>query len=393
MLAGVLPDHGRTLRHLRDGDGMIVDHALVLTFAEERSFTGEAVVELHLHGSPAVVAAIMRLLGKMPGLRPAEAGEFTRRAMESGRLDLAQVEGLADLIDAETEVQRRQAMRILSGALAMKAERWRIALIRAAALIEATIDFADEDVPVDVSPEVQDLLSAVRLDLVEESAGVSIAERVRDGFEVAIVGEPNVGKSTLLNYLAGRDVSITSVHAGTTRDVIEVHMNLDGLPVTILDTAGIRASVDEVEQIGIQRARERAMAADLRIHLLPAGHEAQIDVMPGDVVVGAKADVSGEGVSGLTGQGVDRLISDVGSVLRGRVAMVGTAMRERHRLSLDRAVVHLDAAMTLLPRAGESPDILAEELRCGIAAIDSLVGRVGVEDLLDEIFASFCIGK
>jgi tRNA modification GTPase len=390
---GTLPEHGRTLRTLRDGEGAVVDHALVLTFDQGRSFTGECVVELHLHGSLAVIHAVLRLLGNVPGLRHAEAGEFTRRAMDNGRLDLAQVEGLADLIDAETEAQRRQAMRVLSGALGRKAEGWRASLIRAAALIEATIDFADEDVPVDVTPEVAELLLGVRAELRDEAIGVGIAERIRDGFEVAIVGAPNVGKSTLLNYLAGRDAAITSVHAGTTRDVIEVRLDLDGLPVTVLDTAGLRAASDEVEKIGIARARERAARADIRIHLLGPGDIPQIPVVQGDVVVAAKADLTGEGVSGVSGQGVDRLVMQLASELRGRAARVGFAMRERHRIAMERSILNIDEAIRLLPQAQGFADLIAEELRRGISAIDSLVGRVDVEDILDEIFASFCIGK
>ncbi len=208
-LAGPLPLAGRSLRVLRDVDGETVDEALCLTFAPGHSFTGEEVVELQVHGSPAVVTRLLGLLGGIPGLRMAEAGEFTRRAFENGRLDLAQVEGLADLIDAETEVQRRQAIRVFSGALGVKAEAWRERLIRAAALVAATIDFADEEVPVDVAHEVAGLLDTVRMDLEREAAGVGVAERIRDGFEVVILGAPNAGKSTLLNALAGREAAIT----------------------------------------------------------------------------------------------------------------------------------------------------------------------------------------
>ncbi|WP_373050624.1 tRNA uridine-5-carboxymethylaminomethyl(34) synthesis GTPase MnmE, partial [Thalassovita aquimarina] len=268
-LAGMLPDPRKAgLRLLRDGQGVRLDEALVLTFPDKSSFTGEAVVELQLHGSVAVVASVLRELGNMDGLRQAEPGEFTRRALENGRLDLAQVEGLADLIEAETEAQRRQALRVLSGDLGNRAEEWRRDLIRAASLLEATIDFADEDIPVDVSPEVNELLDRVIASLSKEIAGVSAAERVRTGFEVAIVGAPNVGKSTLLNALAGRDAAITSEYAGTTRDVIEVRMDLAGLPVTLLDTAGLRETQDKVEEIGIKRARERAGLADLRVFLV-----------------------------------------------------------------------------------------------------------------------------
>lgn len=393
-LAGPLPPHGRALRRLRDREGQVLDEALVLTFAPGRSFTGEAVAELHLHGSLAVLAAVLRTLGEDPRLRPAEAGAFTRRALENGRLDLAQVEGLADLIDAETESQRRQAMRVLSGALGEKAESWRSRLIRAAALIEATIDFADEEVPVDVTPEVGALLAEVAEELRGESAGVAIAERIRDGFEVAIVGAPNVGKSTLINRLVGREAAITSEHAGTTRDVIEVRMDLGGLAVTVLDTAGLREAEDAVERIGIARARDRAAAADLRIHLLGEGDQSEVAVREGDLVLRAKADLhGGDGVSGLTGAGVDAMVAELTSTLRQRAAGAGIAMRERHRAAMLRAAEHLENAGEVLAGGGEQADILAEELRAAARAIDSLVGRVDVEDILGEIFASFCIGK
>ncbi|MFT6075012.1 MAG: tRNA modification GTPase, partial [Yoonia sp.] len=251
-----------------DASGELLDEALILCFDAGKSFTGEEVVELQLHGSPAVVSAVMRVLGSNSELRQAEAGEFTRRALENGRLDLAEVEGLADLIDAETESQRKQAVRVFSGALGALADGWRTKLIRAAALLEATIDFADEEVPFDVTPEVRELLDSVASEMQREADGVRAAERVRDGFEVAIIGAPNVGKSTLLNMLAGRDVAITSEIAGTTRDVIEVRMDLNGLPVTLLDTAGLRETDDIVEGLGVARAQERAERADLRIHLI-----------------------------------------------------------------------------------------------------------------------------
>ncbi|NBB81637.1 MAG: tRNA uridine-5-carboxymethylaminomethyl(34) synthesis GTPase MnmE, partial [Verrucomicrobia bacterium] len=255
------------LRSVKSPDGDVLDTALVLTFEAGHSFTGETTVEIQCHGSRAVVSAILDALGRQDGLRPAQPGEFTRRALENEMLDLAQVEGLADLIDAETEAQRKQAVRVLSGQLGARAEEWRRKLIRAAALLEATIDFADEEVPEDVSPEVSELLESVRAELDKEIAGVGSAERIREGFEVAIVGAPNVGKSTLLNVLAGRDAAITSEVAGTTRDVIEVRMDLSGLPVTLLDTAGLRTTEDEVESIGVDLAMKRAKAADLRVFL------------------------------------------------------------------------------------------------------------------------------
>jgi len=396
-LAGRLPDPRRAgLRLLRDSGGVRLDEALILTFEDRASFTGEQVVELQLHGSVAVVGAVLRELGTIDGLRQAEPGEFTRRALENGRLDLAQVEGLADLIEAETEAQRRQALRVLSGDLGSKAEGWRKDLIRAAALIEATIDFADEDVPVDVSPEVTELLDRVMTSLSAEIAGVSAAERVRTGFEVAIVGAPNVGKSTLLNALAGRDAAITSEFAGTTRDVIEVRMDIAGLPVTLLDTAGLRETQDKIEEIGIQRARERAGLADLRVFLVEGDQRPDFTPEADDIVLKAKADLLDDksgAVSGVSGDGVANLIDLLSKKLSQRTANIGIATRERHRIAMERAVEALTAAKMFAAMGEDMTELAAEEMRTGIRALDALVGRIDVENLLDEIFASFCLGK
>lgn len=385
------------LRRLTDAKGVLLDEALVVVFEEGASFTGEDVAELHVHGSPATVAAVLRALSEIEGLRLAEPGEFTRRALENEQLDLAQVEGLADLLEAETEAQRRQALRVLSGVLGERAESWRRSLIRAAALLEATIDFADEEVPVDVSPEVLELLDRVEADLRREAEGVQAAERIREGFEVAIVGPPNVGKSTLLNALAGREAAITSEYAGTTRDVIEVRMDLGGLPVTVLDTAGLRETEDVVEVIGISRARERAMEADLRVFLLDETGQAEgLEPQPEDIVLRGKGDLAGGGagsISGKTGQGVADLISRLTSVLETRAARAQTATRERHRVAMVRALTSLEVARNQVERGEGSAELAAEELRMAIRALDSLVGRVDVEQILDEIFASFCLGK
>ena len=393
-MAGPLPVAGRALRFLRDG-GAVLDQALVLTFAPGQSFTGEAVAELHLHGSPAVVRAVMGVLGRQAEARPAEAGEFTRRALMAGRMDLAQVEGLADLLAAETEVQRRQALRVMSGDLGRQAEAWRRDLIRALALVEATIDFADEEVPTDVSPEVGDLVRATLADLRRLSDGVRMAERIRDGFEIAIIGPPNAGKSTLLNRLAGREAALTSEHAGTTRDVIEVRMEIDGLAVTLLDTAGLRDTTDEVERLGIQRARSRADGADLRVILVPAGENPAVRPSAGDILLTAKDDsgAAPHGISGLTGAGVDALVTEIGARLLAVAGQAGLATRDRHRIAMERCAAHLEVAMSQLPRLTEQADLAAEELRLALRAIDALVGKVDVDDILDVVFASFCIGK
>lgn len=396
-LCGDLPaPRMASVRVLRDADGLRLDEALVIVFPQGGSFTGEPVVELHLHGSLAVTAAMLRTLSAISQVRAAEAGEFTRRALENGRLDLAQVEGLADLIDSETEAQRRQALRVLSGDLGRQAESWRRDLIRAAALLEATIDFADEEVPVDVTPEVTALLSGVHHALVREGQGVTTAERIRVGFEVAIIGAPNVGKSTLLNALAGREAAITSEFAGTTRDVIEVRMDISGFPVTLLDTAGLRETSDIIEEMGIKRAKERAGMADLRIFLVEDGADLGFPVSQDDIVLRAKADLLADkrgAVSGVSGEGMDSLIEDIASRLSRRAASAGLATRERHRVAMLRAVAALDSGFAHLGRGPDVYDLAAEEVRLATRALDSLVGRVDVENLLDEIFSSFCVGK
>ncbi|MFY0595099.1 MAG: tRNA uridine-5-carboxymethylaminomethyl(34) synthesis GTPase MnmE [Cognatishimia sp.] len=396
-LCGEVPEPRlATLKLIRDSEGIRVDQSLILYFPEGNSFTGEEVLELHTHGSIAVVNRLLRVLGDMPGLRLAEAGEFTRRALENGCMDLAQVEGLSDLIEAETEAQRRQALRVLSGDLGNLAEKWRVDLIRAAALIEATIDFADEEVPVDVTPEVDALLEGVSQELSKQINGVETAERIRTGFEVAIVGAPNVGKSTLLNAIAGREAAITSEYAGTTRDVIEVRMDLGGLPVTLLDTAGLRETDDHVEGIGIELAKKRAEQSDLRVFLVEQGQSPELTSQPDDIILIGKSDTLTDAtgaISGKTGVGVPELISDIQNVLSKRTANLGIATRERHRIAMVRATETLSAGQAVLALGPEQYDIAAEELRTAIRALDSIVGRVDVENLLDEIFSSFCIGK
>lgn len=397
-LCGDLPEPRRAgLRVLR-AQGIILDKALVLVFGEGQSFTGEDVVELHLHGSQAVVKAVLDALGAMTGLRMAEPGEFTRRALENGKLDLTQVEGLSDLIDAETEAQRRQAQRVLSGAIGARAAGWRKILVRVAALIEATIDFADEDVPVDVSPEVLGLIDDLIGQLSREVAAGRVAERVRAGFEVAIIGQPNVGKSTLLNMLAGRDAAITSEFAGTTRDVIEVRMDLEGLPVTLLDTAGIRETADPVEQKGIDLALRRSEAADLRLFLISSiGEGLPIALQPGDLVVLAKSDQHGLvevlAVSGKTGLGIDRLLAAISGELAGRLALDGVVTRHRHLVAMRGTIEALERARIEVSSGLVLAELAAAEVRRAISAMDILVGKLGVEDFLGEIFANFCIGK
>ena len=383
------------LRVIYDSDNHFIDQALILIFSKPYSFTGENVVEFHLHGSSAVVSSVIKLLGNFKGLRSAEAGEFTRCALDNGKLDLAQVEGLADLIDAETDAQHKQAARIFNGALGKKTKEWRAKLVKAGALLVATLDFADEEVPEEVTPEVEKLINMVLSDLDKEIIGVQTAERIRSGFEVAIVGAPNLGKSTLLNYLVGRDAAITSNVSGTTRDVIEVKLDLRGLPVTILDTAGIRKSDDKVEEIGISRALERSSLSDLRIVLTEDGeYPSGLKKRDTDIICIAKDDQGNRGgVSGKTGAGIDRLKNNIWDILNNKAQYVGIATRERHKSSMVNAKKFLGNAVVSLRDGPEYYDITAEEIRAATSALDSLIGRIGVEDVLDEVFSSFCLGK
>ena len=383
------------LRVIYDSDNHFIDQALILIFRKPYSFTGENVVEFHLHGSSAVVSSVIKLLGNFKGLRSAEAGEFTRCALENGKIDLAQVEGLADLIDAETDAQHKQAARIFNGALGEKTKEWRAKLVKAGALLVATLDFADEEVPEEVTPEVEKLINMVLSDLDKEIIGVHTAERIRSGFEVAIVGAPNLGKSTLLNYLVGRDAAITSNVSGTTRDIIEVKLDLRGLPVTILDTAGIRKSDDKVEEIGISRALERSSLSDLRIVLTEDGeYPVGLKKRDTDIICIAKDDQGNRGgVSGKTGAGIDRLKNNIWDILNDKAQYVGIATRERHKSSMVNAKKFLGNAVVSLRDGPEYYDITAEEIRAATSALDSLIGRIGVEDVLDEVFLSFCLGK
>ena len=397
-LAGDLPsERHAALRTLRGADGSLIDQGLVLGFGQNRSFTGEESVEFQLHGSPAVVRAVLAELATMGGLRAAEAGEFTRRALENDRLDIAQVEGLSDLIDAETEMQRKFALQVFAGRLGELSEGWREAILHAAALLEAVIDFSDEDVPVDVTPEVLDVVDRMLAEMKKEIDGVGVVERLRDGFEVAIVGKPNVGKSTLLNTLAGREVAITSKIAGTTRDVIEVAVDIDGLPVTFLDTAGLRGTTDEVEGLGVDRAVQRAELADLRIFLNDeSGPPADVAAQNGDISVHCKADLTPgriSAVSGVTGEGVDEMVAQVASELTERLAGAGTASRQRHRQAIHAAYEALGRVQAILGEKNFAPELAAENLRGAGRALERLVGRLDVEDVLDRIFSRFCIGK
>lgn len=375
------------VRALRDGDDLI-DRALVIRFDENHSFTGENVAEFHLHGAPVIANRLVQAL-LARGARRAEAGEFTRRAFLNGRINLAEAEGFADLLSAETEAQRKLAIRNAEGELGQIVDGLRTGLIRAGALIEASIDFADEEVPEDVPAEVFDITSKISDEIARLLASFPATERLREGYEVAIIGKPNSGKSTLLNQIAKREVALVSDIAGTTRDVLELRTDLRGLPVTFLDTAGLRDSADKVEMMGVERARQRAKSADLRIHLSEQG-VAEERVRPGDLTVRSKADLrqgTDLSISAKTGEGVAELLDMVYDVLRQRAADSGLVAHKRQAEALERARLALQFEEDM------APEFLAERLRQANQALEMMIGRIEAENYLDEIFLSFCIGK
>ena len=385
-LAGPLPRARMAYRRAVRDEGLI-DEALVLRFDAGASFTGDEVVEFQVHGAPVIVRRLQAALSAR-GARLAEAGEFTRRSFLNGNMALSGVEALSDLLAAETEAQRVQAMRVVSGELAAWTAALREKLIRAGALIEASLDFADEEVPEDVPPEVFELLAEVRAQIGRQILGVPAAERIRAGFEVAIIGPPNAGKSSLMNHIAGREVALVSDEAGTTRDVLELRTELDGLAVTFLDTAGLREAEDKVERMGVARARDRAAAADLRVILLDESLADEPLRVPGDIVVRSKADLGAGDISAVTGAGVDALLARVADELKGRVAGAGLVSRHRQAEALRYAHAALGLTDHTMP-----PEILAEVVRNVSARLAEVVGRVAPDDYLDEVFSSFCIGK
>ncbi len=401
MTGGVPAPRRAVLRTLREpGTGEPLDQALVLWMPGPQSFTGEDQAELHIHGGLATRAALLRALGGVENCRPAEAGEFTRRAFLNGRMDLAQVEGLADLIDAETEAQRRQALLQLEGRLGDAAERWREGILQALALLEASLDFSDEgDVPADLEADILRRLGLLESELLEALANRS-GERLREGLTVVLAGPPNAGKSTLLNALARRDVAIVSPIAGTTRDIIEVHCDLGGLPVVIVDTAGLRESHDSIEQEGVSRARARAQDADLVLWLVPP-EESDTEAPPARRLlrIGTKADLNRDArgcdilISASTGEGIAELIGRLEQEAEAALGQ-GDAIvtRERHRKALERAHVSLVRSRELLQNGGPV-ELAAEEVRLASRAVGEITGRVDVEHVLDRLFSSFCIGK
>ena len=413
VLAGKVPPPRLATRVLlRDAKQQPIDDAVVLWFPGPASATGEDVAEFHVHGGRAVLAALFSALADLTDVRTAEPGEFTRRAFENGKIDLTEAEGLDDLIHADTDRQRRQALRQLKGLLGDKARDWRTQIIEASALIEAGIDFSDEgDVPAELIVPALKKIRALLGEIQEVLAAQGRSERLRDGMVVAIAGPPNVGKSTLINQLARREVAIVSPHAGTTRDVIEVQLDLDGYPVTVIDTAGIRETDDPVEQEGVRRARARAAEADLVLWLVDAERaEIEHQVTAPVWTVRNKIDLDlpgrdgaaaiGEPAQGTTafemsasrGDGLSGLIQALVAFARdyfgaGDGGLIG---RTRQRNLLEETAISLQRCIEVI---GTGEELAAEELRAAAYRLGRLLGRVDVEDVLDVIFRDFCVGK
>ncbi len=397
-LAGRQPEARRAhLATLRDpADGAEIDRGLLLWFPGPASFTGEDVAELHLHGGRAILARVTEVLIRL-GLRPAGPGDFTRRAFEHGKLDLAQAEAVADLVDAETEAQRRQALRQLDGALGRLYEGWRDRLKVLLARLEALIDFPDEGLDEAIEGEVRAGADLLRAEIAAHLADGHRGERLRDGFEIAITGAPNVGKSSLLNRLSASDAAIVSDIPGTTRDVIEVALDLGGYRVVLIDTAGLRETEDPIEREGVRRALARAEAADLRLQVIVPGDPLPAAGEGAHLVILNKADL-GPGpaealpVSARTGAGIAKLLATLGRTVAERLnpGEAPAITRARHRLAVEAALAALERALDprLLP-----PELQAEDLRQALRDLGRVVGAVDVEDLLDVIFSEFCIGK
>ncbi|MBI1197346.1 MAG: tRNA uridine-5-carboxymethylaminomethyl(34) synthesis GTPase MnmE [Phenylobacterium sp.] len=412
LAGGVPPARRATLRALTDAMGEPIDEALILFFQGPASYTGEDMAELQVHGGTAVMAAMIEALGEM-GLRLAEPGEFTRRAFERGKLDLAQAEAVADLVDAETEAQRRQAIEQLGGRLSDAQARWGEALTEALAMLEAAVDFPDEEVPHDVAARARPVLEALVAELETAAADAERGERIREGYRIALIGAPNAGKSTLLNALARREAAIVTATPGTTRDIIEVPMVLAGYKAVVADTAGLRETGDEIEAEGVRRARAWAAGADLRLWLVD-GSSGEIptlpmELRPDDLCLITKRDLPGGGAGGWAAGQARRLglgsaeitakgpgdLDWLQSTLEERVidALAGAeppaATRIRHQELLTEAADRLRHALL----QDEHLELAAEDVRLAARALHRITGRIDPEQVLGRIFSTFCIGK
>lgn len=389
-LSGPLPSPRRAaLRHVRSAEGEVLDEALVLWFPSQASATGEDLVEFQCHGGRATVAAVMAALAALPGLRAAEPGEFTRRAFENGRIDLAQAEALGDLLTAETEIQRRVAQAGFGGALSRRVEDWRERVLALSALVEASLDFSDEDdvaVPASLAPAMENLVGEIAAMLAAPRA-----ERLRDGVKVVLAGPPNSGKSSLFNAILGSSRAIVTPLAGTTRDILEAPVAIDGVPLVLVDTAGLRGEgAGTVEQLGIERARAAIGEGDLVLWLGEEGAGPD-----GALEIGARADAEDAVakraphyvVSSVTGMGVAELSRDVARRAKALLPRPTEAMLNARQALL------LEDALAALSDRSDDPLIVAEALRAARSAFDRVTGRAHVEDMLDALFVRFCIGK
>jgi tRNA modification GTPase len=395
-LCGTMPEPRRaSVRVLRDRAGQVLDHALVLWFPGPHSYTGDDSAELHLHGGRAVVEGVAGALVNV-GLRPAEPGEFTRRAFLNGRMDLVEAEAVHDLVSAETEAQRRQALRQLEGALGALYQGWADRLRGILAYQEALIDFPDEDLPPEVEAQLVASLTSVQQEIAAHLDDGGRGEKLREGLFFAITGAPNVGKSTLLNALAERDVAIVSDIPGTTRDVLETRVILGGVPVTLVDTAGLRETADAIEAEGVRRARQRAQDADLVLAMVEVGEQPPADLPADAVLIANKADLGRAGpdgalrISARTGEGLADLRQRLADAARRMTDSAGPPplTRARHRAALLQAAASLRQA-----EAAAMPELRGEDLRLAMRALGRITGHVGVEEILDTVFSRFCIGK
>lgn len=403
-LAGAItPPRIASVRKLMSHEGFIIDQAMVLWLPKPHTVTGEDVVEFHLHGSPAILDVLFKEFALIPGVRPAEAGEFTKRAFENGKLDLVEVEGLADVLSANGEAQRRLAMRQFLGEASAVYEKWRSDIIAALALFEASIDFVEEE---DVASQARAMAKPAIERLIGEleRALVLSAQNtlVRNGLKVVIAGAPNVGKSSLLNALVDRDAAIVSPIAGTTRDIVEAQVNFAGVGITLADTAGMRANVnDEIEKVGIERAKAAALAADILVWVTsPDIVETVGPERRADVIVGNKADLHSIRernddvifVSTKTGLGLNRLRDVLNSLIQARLSGVENAVivRQRHILAVQETIRLLNESVE---ETHQPLELVTEDLRKAARALSSITGHVDVEDLLGKIFSEFCIGK
>jgi len=381
-------------------DGQLIDYILLLYFQSPHSFTGEDVIELHTHGSIAVIRHILAILSNIENFRLAEAGEFAKRAFLNGKMDLTQAEGLADLIEAETIMQAKQASRQMSGQLEKLYNKWREELIELLAIMEAFIDFPEEDIPEELAHHVEEKLKELKESLSQHLNDNKRGERLRQGVYVAIIGAPNVGKSSLLNFLAKKDVAIVSNIAGTTRDIVELHLDLAGMPMTIADTAGLRVSEDIIEQEGIRRAKARAEEADIILTILDASQKPDAESlkysqMPNSITILnkidlAKTDLPGLAISIKEGKGLDALID---LLTKKAEEMLNPSFdpiitRERHRKLLQNCLDNL-----MMFSLDKPIELAVEDLRIAARELGKIVGLIDIETILGSIFSKFCIGK